>query len=52
MAFLDNEEIKLGLFANDLTGFLRNDFSLKNFLKLIEGLEVAQALKLTMRNQN
>ena len=43
---VDNEEIKLGLFADDLTGFLKNDFSLTNFLKLIEdygscsGLEI------------
>ena len=43
---VDNEEIKLGLFADDLTGFLKNDFSLINFLKLIEdygscsGLEI------------
>ena len=33
---VDNEEIKLGLFADDLTGFLKNDFSVINFLKLIE----------------
>ena len=43
---VDNEEIKLGLFADDLTGFLKNDFSVINFLKLIEdygscsGLEI------------
>ena len=43
---VDNEEIKLGLFADDLTGFLKNEFSLTNFLKLIEdygscsGLEI------------
>ena len=43
---VDNEEIKLSLFADDLTGFLKNDFSLTNFLKLIEdygscsGLEI------------
>jgi len=43
---VDNEEIKLGLFADDLTGFLKNDLSLTNFLKLIEdygscsGLEI------------
>ena len=33
---VDNEEIKLGLFADDLTGFLKDDFSVTNFLKLIE----------------
>ena len=43
---VDSGEIKLGLFADDLTGFLKNDFSLTNFLKLIEdygscsGLEI------------
>ena len=43
---VDNEEIKLGLFADNLTSFLRNDFLLKNFLKLIDdngscsGLEI------------
>ena len=43
---VDNEEIKLGLFADDLTSFLKNDFSLTNFLKLVEdygscsGLEI------------
>jgi len=43
---VDSEDIKLGLFADDLTGFLKNDFSLPNFLKLIEdygscsGLEI------------
>jgi len=42
---VDREEIKLGLFADDLTGFLKN-VSLTNFLKLIEdygscsGLEI------------
>lgn len=47
MAFVvDNEEIKLGLFADDLTGFLKNDLSVTNFLKLVEdygscsGLEI------------
>ena len=33
---VDNEQSKLGLFADDLTGFLKNDLSLTNFLKLIE----------------
>jgi len=33
---VDGEEIKLGLFADDLAGFLKNTFSLKNFLKVIE----------------
>ena len=33
---MDEEEIKLGLFADDLTAFLRNDKSLTVFLDLVE----------------
>ena len=33
---VDNEEIKVSLFADDLTGFLKDDLSLTNFVKLIE----------------
>ena len=33
---VDTEEIKLGLFADDLTGFLKNDISLQKFLELVE----------------
>ena len=33
---VDNEEIKLSLFADDLTAFLKNNLSVKNFLKLID----------------
>ena len=33
---VDNEEIRLSLFADDLTGFLKDNLSLVNFLKLIE----------------
>ena len=33
---VDTEEIKLGLFADDLTGFLMNDISLQKFLELVE----------------
>ena len=33
---VDNEEIRLRVFGDDLTGFLKDDFSLINFLKLIE----------------
>ena len=29
---MDNEEIKLGLFADDLTGFVRNNHTLTQFL--------------------
>ena len=43
---VENEEIKLGLFADDLTGFLRNDFALKIFLKLIEGYGSCSGLEI------
>ena len=33
---MDEEEIKLGIFADDLTAFLRNDKSLTVFLDLVE----------------
>ena len=33
---VDNEEIRLSLFADDLTGFSRDNLSLVSFLKLIE----------------
>ena len=33
---VDTEEIKLELFADDLTGFLRNDHSLRKFMELVE----------------
>ena len=33
---VDNEEIKLGLFADDLTGFVRNNYSLTKFLNVVE----------------
>ena len=33
---VDNVEIKLELFADDLTGFLKNDFSLTKFIELVE----------------
>ena len=32
---VDGQEIKLGLFADDLTGFLKNDKSLIKFLELV-----------------
>ena len=43
---VDNEVIKLGLYADYLTGLLRNDFSLKNFLKLIEGYGSCSGLEI------
>ena len=43
---IDNEEIKLGLFADDLTGFLKNDFSVINFLKLIEDYGSSSGLEI------
>ena len=33
---VDNEEIKLGLFTDDLTGFVRNNYSLTKFLDVVE----------------
>jgi len=33
---VDNVEIKLELFADDLTGFLKNDSSLAKFIELVE----------------
>ena len=32
---VDGQEIKLGLFADDLTGFLKNDKSLIKFIELV-----------------
>ena len=32
---VDGQEIKFGLFADDLTGFLKNDKSLRKFLELV-----------------
>ena len=42
---VDKEEIKLSLFADDLTGFLKDDLSLTNFLKLIEDYGTCSGLK-------
>ena len=42
---VDNEEIKVSLFADDLTGFLKDDLSLTNFLKLIEDYGTCSGLK-------
>ena len=33
---VDKEEIKFGLFADDLTAFLKNDISLLNFLRCVD----------------
>ena len=43
---VDNEEIRLSLFADDLTGFLKDDFSLINFLKLMEDYGSCSGLKI------
>ena len=43
---VDNEEIRLSLFADDLTGFLRDNLSLVNFLKLIEDYGSCSGLKI------
>ena len=41
-----NEEFKLGMFADHLTGFLKNDSSVTNFLKLIEDYGSCSGLKI------
>ena len=43
---VDEEEIRLCLFADDLTGILKDDFSLINFLKLIEDYGSCSGLKI------
>ena len=43
---VDNEEIKLNLFADDLTAFLKNNLSVKNFLKLIDEYGNCSGLKI------
>ena len=43
---VDEEEIRLCLFADDLTGFLKDDFSLINFLKLIKDYGSCSGLKI------
>ena len=43
---VDKEEIRLSLFADDLTGFLKDNLSLVNFLKLIEDYGICSGLKI------
>ena len=43
---VDTEEIKLELFADDLTGFLRNDHSLKKFMELVETFGECSGLRI------
>ena len=43
---VDTEEIKLGLFADDLTGFLKNDISLQKFLELVEAFGECSGLRI------
>ena len=43
---VDSEEIKLGLFADDLTGFLKDDLCLTNFLKLIKDYRNCSGLQI------
>ena len=43
---VDKEEIRLSLFADDLTGFLKDNLSLVNFLKLIEYYGICSGLKI------
>ena len=42
---VDNEEIKVILFANDLTGFLKYDLSVTNLIKLTEDYGTRSGLK-------
>ena len=43
---VDKEEIRLSLFTDDLTGFLKDNLSLVNFLKLIEDYGICSGLKI------
>ena len=43
---VDNEEIRLSLFADDLTGFVKDNVSLLNFLKLLEDYGSRSGLKI------
>ena len=43
---VDNEEIRLSLFADDLTGFFKDNLSLVNFLKLIQDYGSCSGLKI------
>ena len=43
---VDKEELRLSLFADDLTGFLKDNLSLVNFLKLIEDYGFCSGLKI------
>ena len=43
---VDKEEIRLSLFADDLTGFLKDNLSLVHFLKLIEDYGICSGLKI------
>ena len=43
---VDTEEIKLELFADDLTGFLRNDHSLRKFMELVEAFGECSGLRI------
>ena len=47
---VDNEEIRLSLFADDLTGFLKDNLSLVNFLKLIEDYGSCSGLKINHKS--
>ena len=44
--FVDKEEIKVGLFADDLTAFLRNDISLLNFLRCVDNFGACSGLNI------
>ena len=43
---VDNEELRLSLFADNLTGFLKDNLSLVNFLKPKEDYGICSGLKI------
>lgn len=48
---VDSEELRLSLFADDLTGFWKTIFHLETFLTLWKITEVVRAWRLTTKNQ-
>ena len=42
------KQIKLGLFADDLTGFLKNDHSLIKFMELVETFGECSGLRINL----
>ena len=48
---IDGEEIKLEIFSDDLTGFVRNEQSFNRFLDTVEEFGKCSGLHITMINQ-